>query len=312
MITPVTLLTGFLGSGKTTLLARALRDARYADTAVIVNEWGAAPIDHALLRTASGEIAAIAGGCICCSLAGEAVAALRELHFARAAARVPGYRRVVIETSGLAEPAPLAAMLANPAVTAVRHTLAGIVAAVDALHGEARLEAHATARRQAAIADRVVITQCDLASPATVERLHARLAALAPHAEIVRSGEGAEADPSCLFEFDARPAAIPAAGGDGHDPAIASFVWRRAEPASWPGVETALREVAARCGERLLRMKGLVNVAGEPGPRLIHAVGHTLYPSARLARWPDADRSTRLAFIGTGLDEAAVVSILQG
>jgi G3E family GTPase len=270
VITPVTLLTGFLGSGKTTLLSAIVRDPRFADTAIVVNEWGEAPIDHALLRRASGNVVAIAGGCICCRAAGDIVRALRELHFGRAAGRVAAFRRVVIETTGLAEPTPLLATLAELPLLAARYALSGVVTTVDAERGMDTLTAHPEAARQVAVADRIVVTKCD--------RAYRRAGSAAP---------------------------------ERHDPEITSLARSAEEPLPWDGVEQALDTVTKRLGERLLRMKGLVHVENEPGPRAVHAAGHTLYPSARLAAWPDKDRATRIVFIGRGLEDAVITQIFE-
>jgi G3E family GTPase len=324
-ITPVTVLTGFLGSGKTTLVNRLVRDPRFGDTAVLVNEWGAIPVDHTLVREASENVVVLAGGCICCRVAGEVVSTLRELHFLRAEGRVPDFRRVVIETTGLADPAPLAATLVEMPLVAARYSLAGIVATVDAQYGAAALEAHAESAKQAAIADRLVVTKCDLAADAAIAALEARLAALNPGASILRSSN-ADLDAARLLDtglyrgagvgMDARGwlnagAYRPMGSAPRHDPGIASFAWTAEEPRAWEDVESALETLLALRGDRILRMKGLVSVAGEPGPRAVHAVQHTLYPSARLAAWPDSDHSTRLVFIGRGLEEGEIAGILK-
>jgi len=325
-ITPVTVLTGFLGSGKTTLLNRWLHDPRFADTAVLVNELGDIPIDHALVRRASERIVVMAGGCICCRAAGDIVRALRELHFQRVEGAVPGYRRVVIETSGLADPAPLLATLVEMPVMAARHALAGVVTTVDAEHGERQLDAHPEAAKQAAIADRLVLTKADRAPEAVLARLEARLHDLNPGARRLRSFH-ADADPALLLDAglhrgdgrapDARgwlnAGAYRHVGDPGlrHDARIASFTWTCEEPLDWTDVETALETLLELRGSRILRLKGLVHVQGEDGPRAVHAVQHTLYPAARLAAWPDEDRRTRLVFIGRDLDEQEVAAIMQ-
>lgn len=326
-VTPVTVLTGFLGSGKTTLLNAVLADARFADTAVIVNEWGEIPIDHALVRSASENVVVLPSGCVCCRVAGELLGALRELHFQRAAGAVPAFRRVVIETTGLADPAPLLATLIEMAAVAARYSLAGVVTTVDAEFGMATLDAHPEAVKQVAMADRLVVTKGDRVDAASVAALEARLHALNPGAAIVRAVLG-RLDPSSLFDTGLYRGAgrIPdAAGwlnagayrhmgapaGPRHDPRIASFQWVAEEPLAWEDLESALETLLELMGPRMLRMKGLVNVAGEPGPRAVHAVQHTLYPSARLAAWPDADHRTRLVFIGRDLEEPAVAAILQ-
>jgi G3E family GTPase len=326
-ITPVTVLTGFLGSGKTTLLARAVADARFADTAIVVNEWGEIPIDHALLREASGDIVTVGGGCICCRAAGDVVRALRELHFQRAEGRIGDFRRVVIETTGLADPAPLLATLIELPLAAARYALSGVVATVDAVHGPGTLDAYAEAVKQVAMADRVVITKCDLADAAAVGALEARLREIAPGAPRLRSSLG-DADPAMLFDtglYRGERVPMDAAGWlnagayriagrrkpPRHDPRIDSFAWTAPEPLAWDDVEQALATLVELMGDRILRLKGLVNVAGEPGPRAVHGVQHTLYPSARLPAWPDADRTTRLVFIGRDLEESAVTPILE-
>ena len=321
------MLTGFLGSGKTTLLANIVRDPRFADTAIVVNEWGEAPIDHAILRQASGNVAALAGGCICCRAAGDVVRALRELHFERAGGRVAAFRRVVIETTGLADPGPLLATLVEMPLVAVRYVLAGVVTTVDAERGARSLDEHPEAVRQAAVADRLVITKCDRASAARADALEARLRSLAPGARLFRSSH-ADVDPAALLDTGLYRGERPAADARGwldsgayrragsaattrHDPRITSFAWSAAEPLPWAGVERALETVTSLLGYRLLRMKGLVNVAAEPGPRAVHAAGHTLYPSARLAAWPDGDHCTRMVFIGRDLEDAAITQILE-
>ena len=323
-ITPVTVLTGFLGSGKTTLLNRALADSRFRDTAVIVNEWGEIPVDHALVREADGEVVVLAGGCICCRMAGDVARALRELHFQRAERRIPDFARVVIETTGLADPAGLLATLVQVPVTAARFALGGVIATVDAEHGAATLDAHPEARVQAAVADRLVLTKQDRAAVAGVAALRERLSALNPATPIL---DASLLDPSDwlqagLYRGRAVPAnatgwlgrgtwAPPGAAGTPHDPRIRSFAWRRPEPAAWEDVESALEAIVDIAGPRLLRLKGLVEAAGEPGPRAVHAVRHTLYPSARLPAWPDAARGTTLVFIVRDLEEGHIAGILE-
>ena len=321
-ITPVTVLTGFLGSGKTTLLARLLRDPGFADTAVLVNEWGEAGIDHALVREARGDVVLLAGGCVCCRVAGDVVRALRELHFQRAERRIPAFSRAVIETTGLADPGPLVATLVEMPLAAVRYSLAGVATTLDAEHGVASLEAHPESVAQVAMADRLVVTKADRAGPAAVEAATRRMIEINPGAPwrlaadvdagwLLSSGlhRGAARAPDArgwlnagAYASFARPAR--------HD-GIASFAWRREEPASWADVESALEAVLELCGERLLRLKGLVAVEGEAGPRAVHAVRHTLYPSARLPDWPDGDRGTRIVFIARHLESAQIARILE-
>ena len=325
-VTPLTVLTGFLGSGKTTLLNRLLRDPRFADTAVLVNEWGDVPIDHALVREASENVVVLAGGCVCCRVAGDLVRALRELHFQRVEGAIPAFSRALVETSGLADPAPLLATLVEMPLVAARYSLAGVVTVVDAQHGARTLDRHRESVKQAAMADRMVLSKCDLAGEGAIAALEARLRSLNPGAAILRSGAQAP-DPALLLETGLHRGGGRLADAQGwlnagayrrmgaaasrHDPEITAFVWSTPEPRPWEDVETSIATLLELRGERILRLKGLVSATGEPGPRAVHAVQHTLYPSARLPAWPSEDRTTRLVFIGRGLEEREVAGILQ-
>ena len=324
-ITPVTVLTGFLGAGKTTLVNRIVGDARYAKTALVVNEWGEVPVDHVLVRASSENVVVLAGGCICCRVAGDLVGALRELYFQRAAGSIPMFRRVLIETTGLADPAPLLATLVELPMVAARYSLAGVVTVVDSQHGARALATHPEAVKQVAMADRLVVSKTDLVPRAQVTALEARLAALNPGAPILRSGETAP-DPGSFLDTGLHRGGGRIADADGwlnagayrrmgmphrHDPAIQSFVWSTPEPRPWDDVESSIATLCELRGDRILRMKGLVNARGEPGPRAVHAVQHTLYPSTRLPAWPSEDHTTRLVFIGRGLEEVEVAGILK-
>ncbi len=327
-ITPVTVLTGFLGSGKTTLLNRIVSDPRFADSAILVNEWGEIPIDHALVRSASENVVTLPTGCICCRVTGDVVRALRELHFQRVEGKVGAFRRVVIETTGLADPAPLLRTLVEMPVVAARYALGGVVATVDAEYGMGTLDENAEAVKQAAMADRIVVTKVDRASDRALGILEARLRALNPGAALLRAIRG-DLDPERLFDAGLhrsqgapdskgwlnagayRSFAAPAAGGSAHDARIRSFAWRWEAPWTWEDLEAALETLVDLQGARILRLKGLVNVANEPGPAAVHGVQHTIYPLTTLPDWPDEDRGTRLVFIGRDLEERAVAQILE-
>lgn len=325
-VTPVTLLTGFLGSGKTTLLNRLLGHPASGECAVIVNEFGPVAIDHALVRTASENVVLLPGGCVCCRVSGDFVQAMRELHFLRAEGRVPAFRRVIVETSGLADPTPLARTLVELPMVAARYSLSGIVTTVDGQHGLASLDRRPEAVKQAAMADRLVITKADLARAQDLDVLEERLAALNPGAVRLRSDRG-DADPQRLLDTGLhRPGQGVAHAGPwlnagayrrvgapspaAHDPRVSAFAWFARSPVDWPGFEDALATLLDLAGERILRLKGLVNVAGAAGPVAVHAVQHTLYPPASLPSWPDADRRTRLVFIVRDLEESFVASAL--
>ncbi len=326
-VTPVTLLTGFLGSGKTTLLNRLLGHPLAGECAVIVNEFGPVAIDHALVRTASENIVLLPSGCVCCQVAGDLVQAMRDLYFKRAAGEIPDFRRAIVETTGLADPAPLARTLIELPLVAARYSLSGIVTTVDGQHGMGQLDRHPEAVKQAAVADRLVITKADLAEPKALEALQARLTALNPGALQIRSVHG-DADPARLLDTGLyrggerlgsalswlnagvyRRAGEPIAGA--HDPRVTSFAWFTDSPVDWPGFEDALATLLDLAGERILRLKGLVNAVGAQGPIAVHAVQHTLYPPAQLPAWPDADRRTRIVFIVRDLEESFVARTLE-
>jgi len=325
-VTPVLVLTGFLGSGKTTLLNRLLTDPAAADTAVIVNEFGPVAIDHALVRTASENIVLLPSGCVCCRVAGDLVQALRDLHFKRAAGEVPAFARAVVETTGLADPAPLLRTLVELPLVAARYSLAGIVTTVDGEHGLAQLETQPESVKQAAMADRIVITKSDRASAATLDALEARLAALNPGAPRRRSAQGDVpadwlldvgltraggrlADPRRWLNAGAY--APMGAGASVHDPRIRASCWTHDAPLARADLEDALGTLLEVAGDRVLRLKGLAHVAGTPGPVALHAVHHTLYPMAALPAWPDADRATRIVVIARDLEESQVAQIFD-
>jgi G3E family GTPase len=344
VVTPVTVLTGFLGSGKTTLLNRLLRHPGLGDTAVLINEFGTIPIDHLLVREASENIIVMDSGCICCSVQGDLVRALRDLYFKRANNEIPPFRRAVIETTGLADPAPILHTLIEMPVVAARYSLSGVVTTVDAQYGMKQLDEHFESVKQAAVADRIVITKTDLADAGQVAALQNRLQALNPGARILSAIHG-EADPALLFDtglyqpdskssdvkkwlnadayrpvtprrealagVQSRPSRTQWRHDQRHDERIQSFAITFGAPVQWQDLLDALETLMTVRGDHLLRIKGIVNVAGEDKPRVIHAVQHTLYPHATLPQWPDADRRTRLVFIQRDLDADFIVGTLN-
>jgi G3E family GTPase len=338
IITPVTLLTGFLGSGKTTLLNRLLKQPALADTAVLINEFGAISIDHLLVRESSENMVVLSNGCICCSVAGDMVTALRDLYFKRANGDVQFFKRVIIETTGLADPAPIMHTLIDMPLVAARYTLSGIVTTVDATHGNAQLDHHFASVKQAAVADRIVVTKTDLATREVVDALHDRLAQLNPGASLFEAISG-EVDAAALLDTGLyqpgnktpdvnkwlkaeayQPVSLPKRiGGPSaatpassrHDEKIRAFALTWDEPIVWQQLVDALEMLVEMRGPHLLRIKGIVNVAGEASPRAIHAVQHTIYPVARLAGWTDDDRRTRIVFITHDLGEDFVRQTLN-
>ena len=337
---PVTLLTGFLGAGKTTLLNHLLRQPALAGTVVLMNEFGTVPIDHLLVETISDDIVLLESGCICCTVRGDLSRALKDLFMRRLRRQLPALSRVVIETTGLADPAPVVFTLIQDFFIAERFRLDGVVTAVDGVFGAAQLQASPEAVKQAAMADRLLITKCDQALPAALDALAAQLALLNPGAPQVRVA-GGEVDPATVLDCGlwnprthsadvagwladeavaaaaaARPTPYaprrapatrpPAGPASRHDEHTHAFVLRLDAPVAWGDFSTALDLLQSLKGEHLLRVKGIVHVQGEPLPRVLQCVHHLRYPDASLPVWPDADRSTRLVFIVRGLEREVV------
>jgi G3E family GTPase len=347
---PVTVLTGFLGSGKTTLLNALLRRPELARTAVLINEFGEIGLDHLMVEKVDGDVVLLSSGCLCCTVRGELADSLRRLA-ARAEAGEIGFDRVVIETTGLADPAPiLHTLMAEPEIVA-RYRLDGIVTTVDAVHGEATLDAQGESVKQAAVADRIVITKPDLAAPEAIARLERRLAALNPGARRIVAAMG-EVEPEAVLNaglFDPSRKIPDVAAwlnaeayaeaqdrhhhhdhdhghdhhdhghGTGQDPhdvnrhdaRIRAFCLSFDEPLHWSAVATWLEMLIVTRGESLLRIKGILDLAGEARPVAIHGVQHLLHPPARLPAWPrrpdgTEDRRSRLVFIVRDLDRAVI------
>ncbi|MEW5769274.1 MAG: GTP-binding protein [Pseudomonadota bacterium] len=331
---PVTLLTGFLGSGKTTLLNHLLRHVPL--TAVVMNEFGEIGLDHQLLEETQGPLALLAGGCVCCQVVGSLAPTLKNLAMGRADGKLPPFERVVIETTGIADPAPILDTLLNERWIAARFRMDGVVTTVDAVLGEQQLESYPEALRQVAVADRLVITKTDLANPAEVEALRTRLSELNPAAAQVVAMRG-ETDFAALLDLGLfnpagkhpdvakwlahqryRPAAAGPLGGKAkpaqpplHDERIRSFSLDFDAPLDWEGVSAALEMLSAFRAKQLLRMKAIVNVQGRDKPVVLHAVQHVFYPPAELADWPDENRRSRFVFITDGLDEAFVRKLME-
>jgi G3E family GTPase len=295
--TPVTLVTGFLGSGKTTLISRLLERPELGDTAVIVNELGEVGIDHHLLRRVDERTVLLDSGCVCCTLRGDLADELRDLDSRRARGEIPAFRRVVVETTGLADPAPIVYTLAAEPVVRHHFELDAIVATVDAVNGLVEPESV----KQAAIADVVVVTKADVADPAGVEE---RLRALNPAAEVVEASFG-EVDPARLLDRPDRDPRELELAEHSHEGDIRPFCLFLDEPLDWTAFGIWLTMLLQARGSDLLRVKGLIDTGG-PGPVLLNGVQHVVHPPEHLDAWPDDDRRSRLVFIGRGLDATDV------
>ena len=305
---PVGVLTGFLGAGKTTLLNRVLADPAFAGTAVIVNEFGEVGIDHLLVEAVEGDLLVLTTGCVCCAARGDLLAAVDGLLERRPAL---GFDRILIETTGLADPGPiLNALLLGPVLAGTARQ-GGVLTLVSAVDGAAALDRHDEARRQAALADRILITKSDLA-PSAVPTLRERLAALNPAAAI---GDAREAAPD-LALFDAGAAPRPAPHGHHHHHAADARIRSAVLEAGTVDAGRLAGFVATlqgRHGPALLRLKGIAALRHDPErPAVVQAVGHLLHPATHLDRWPDGERRTRLVAILDGVDPAEVAALWDG
>lgn len=297
---PVALVTGFLGSGKTTLLSRLLGRPELGETAVIVNELGEVAIDHHLLRRVDERTVLLSSGCVCCTLRGDLADELRDLLSRRTRGEIPPFRRVLVETTGLADPAPiLNTLLAEPVV---RHHFEpeAVIATVDALNGLRQLERQPETVKQVVVADRLVVTKTDVADRVAVERLEERLRALNPAAELLEVSFG-EADPAALLAPGERdPRDLDLGNGHVHDGDLRAFVLVLDRPVDWTAFGIWLTMLLQSRGEDVLRVKGLLDV-GAAGPVVLNGVQHVVHPPEHLDAWPDADRRSRIVFIARGI-----------
>lgn len=335
---PVMMLTGFLGSGKTTLLNAWLRSDDLANAAVIVNEFGEVGIDHALIASSNDNTIELSTGCLCCTVRGDLVDTLRELMVKRAKGEVRAFDRLVIETTGLADPAPvIQALMTFP--VARRFRLKQIVTTVDAVNGERTLDRQPESLKQAAVADDIVVTKTDLPTEA-LERLKARLRKLNPGARLHYSSIGSVTSPNDLaaadiydpatksedvarwLNFEAHEHDHGAHYDHGrahdhhhdvsrHDAQIGSFCLEYAEPLHWEHVSTWLDALIMAHGDDMLRVKGILSVAGRDRPIVVQAVQRLFHPPFELTEWPVGARKSRIVFITRGLSREFVVSVLD-
>jgi G3E family GTPase len=301
---PVTVLTGFLGAGKTTLLKRFLESPEGAATAVVINEFGATPIDDALVRSSADETVLIGNGCLCCVSRTDLQETLRGLLIERERGELPDFRRIVIETSGLADPAPILQTFSTDRALGEAFYLELVLTVADAAAGLATLEWSSEARKQAILADRIIVTKGDLADAGRMEALRAKLRMLNTHAEIIDGINGA-IDPRHFTEpgDGARNTFIAEAE---HSDGIASFVLTQDTPMPWPVFSRAMDTLLAMRGPDLLRVKGFLSVEGCTGPVVVQFVQHLAHPPVELLAWPDDNRQSRVVFITKGVAEKTV------
>jgi G3E family GTPase len=334
--TPVTLLTGFLGSGKTTLLNRLLRDASAGRVAVIVNEFGEVGLDHDLIESTAEALTLMRSGCLCCTVRGDLAGTLLDLGRRRAAGDI-AFDRVVIETTGLADPTPILHTLTVDPMIADGYALDGVVTTADAVTGDATLDTQFEAVNQIAMADRIVVTKTDVAPHDRTAAFEARLRAINPAAPLLRP-LSARFEPGALFDIgglaaegaplralswlggpgashpaldrplsglkpaDRRPAPV----GFAHDARIASLSCVIDRPIAPRMFDLWLETLMAMMGQDILRLKAIVHIEGIETPFALHGVRHVLEPPAPLPRWPSDDRATRIVIIGRDLPKALI------
>ncbi|WP_417221492.1 CobW family GTP-binding protein [Achromobacter spanius] len=312
----VTVLSGFLGSGKTSLLNRLLHESAYSEAVVIVNEYGDVGVDHHLVRLALANVVLVEGGCLCCVVSGAVVDTLRDLFMLAVSRRIKPFRRVIIETSGLADPASTLFMLKHDRFLAERYAYRGAIVLVDVRHGEAQLANQPEAARQLALADTVVLSKSDLADSAQLRRVEQAVIAVNPGAQrcvqrhdsplagILRDGPDGlvRRDGAALsnwLQAFARP-------GASRHASVGSFSLVLSSPLGRAAFLAGVSRIQERFGPGILRMKGLVCFEGDTLPCEVHGVHGELYPLRTLAQWPSDERASQLVYIVRGLDVAEV------
>ena len=308
----VVLLTGFLGSGKTLLLNRLLQAGDFANTAVIVNEFGEIGLDHVLVQPGTDNVVLLEAGCLCCTIADSLHETLADLHFRRVRGEVPPFERVVIETTGLADPAPILNTLLGHKLVTGLYRLDAVVVTVDAMHAAEQLERHREVVKQIAVADRLVITKTDAVPSVQVAQLRARLARLNPAAEVFESRHGSAAlaafAPGLPLRQRAVPAIVPthqhAHDANRHDEHVRAHCFVLDAPVSWSGLAAWCRIVVETLGERLLRCKGLLEISDSGEIVFVQGVQRVFHSPQRLPGWPDKDHRSRLVCITRDVDEA--------
>ena len=333
---PLTIVTGFLGAGKTSLLNALLRDRMAAGTLVLINEFGEIGLDHLLVERVDGDTLVMTSGCLCCSIRGDLIATLEDILRKRDNGRIAPFDRVIIETTGLADPAPVLHTVMLHPYLMLRFRLDGVVTLIDAVNGSATLDAHEEAVKQAAMADRLVLSKTDLLADGGVLRdLRARLAKLNPGAVLLDAAQG-QATAAALLNagiydpdrkipdvrhwLNAEAFATDDAHGHGHsahvhdvnrhDARIRAFCIRHEAPLSASALDLFIALLRDAHGPNLLRVKGIVALADDPSrPVIIHGVHHVFHAPLRLPAWPDADHTTRIVLIIRDMEQAFVETL---
>ena len=317
--TPINIITGFLGSGKTTLLKGLLTAPDLRDTAILINEYGAIGLDHELVTNVSEGALLLDNGCVCCAIRGDLKEALRDLLSKRQSGGIPFFRRVVIETSGLADPAPIAYTLLTEAVLQHHFRLGGIITTVDAVNGTEQLRNFPEPVKQVAMADRLIVTKTDLAPDDEQLVLESELLRLNQSAPIIRVAAGDVQPASLLIDdlYDEKGRQrevkqwLAAVDGDDalvheHADQVQSFAVTYDEPLDWTAFGIWMSMLLHRHGNNVLRIKGLLNGAGVSTPVLINGVQHIVHPPSHLPDWPNENRQSRIIFIVRDMDQGQI------
>ena len=318
---PVSILTGFLGSGKTTMLRHLLHQPEFSRTAVIINEFGEVGLDHELIEASEDSFIELQTGCLCCKIRSDLGETLSDLLQRRNAGRCSPFNRIVIETSGLADPAPILQTLMTDTANAGRIVLSSVVTTVDAVNGAGTLAREEISRKQVAVADRIVLTKLDLAGPMRPELEH-RVGTLNPGAPMLVADHG-RIDPALAFSGGLYDPQTKSADVDAwlvkeahahhrHDTDIQTYAIVREQPIPAVALTLFLEALAEHCGSDLLRLKGIVNVRESPNrPAVIHGVQHVFHPPAWLDRWPSDERRSRIVLIARGVPKSWVKALLE-
>jgi G3E family GTPase len=322
-VIPVSVLTGFLGSGKTTMLRHLLGQPEFSRTAVIINEFGEVGLDHELIEASEDSFIELQTGCLCCKIRTDLAQTLQSLLQRRDEGRCAPFNRIVIETSGLADPAPILQTLMTDANIADRLVLGGVVTTVDAVNGAGTLAREGISQKQVAVADRIVLTKLDLAGPARPVLLR-RLEELNAGAPVLVADHG-RIDSllvfnSGLYDPQTKSTDVNAWLADEthghsharHDADIKAHAIVRQGPIQAVALTLFLEALAEHCGNDILRLKGLVNILESPDrPAVIHGVQHVFHAPAWLDRWPSEDRSSRIVFITRRIPQRWVQVLLE-
>jgi G3E family GTPase len=310
---PVTVVTGFLGAGKTTLVKHFLETPEGAGTAVLVNEFGEAGIDDALLRKSTDKTVLLGNGCLCCNFRSDLQVALHRLVVDRERGVIPHFGRIVIETSGLADPSPILTTFATDRALGGEFYVEAVITVIAAADGIKTIKTFAEARRQVMLADRIVISKSDIADEDAVDRLTARLRELNPRARVIAADYG-RLDPGWIADA-ASPrdsaAFLAEAAEVEHTDKVRSFTLIEAAPIAWEPFARAMETLIALRGADLLRAKGILNVTGCKGPVVVQFVQHVAHPPVELAAWPDGERTSRIVFITRDIGEREVKDLLM-